>query len=1345
MVANISRLQCFFYRNCGRGEGIFTFYAPHAKEMVMALAETSRNVESKKPVLNNQQGKHNGKGRQHTPGKLNPWKTLFKKSGQATLKQNASNHEMPTIDKSSKNVVSRSSSVVIGKSRSSYDGKSNNPDEIYDHTAQNQNQDDIKSIAPSISLYQVMKRENSFHVVGMSNDGNTFSKNNEEIPSTGYEHRNVIVENQIKNQAKKCASESDLISAEYEVIHDTRDGNEETGAHPKSSQTMLNTNNPTKISDAVQYSDCESNTRSRKTNNAEGFYRSFDDDIDDIDLGVLANSNSLEASIVLRTQPQVSGPYITNSNDKTNNLADSGARLSYNSSCDSGRISDTYAETSNSSVTSGFSNRVYSNTSNCSGDSGAQLSYTSDTNSVSTASSSNLKENTFTTRPLLEALAEQESPVNHDTFQHFVDSKHTKNSVNDTYQHDRICELENSEHVNNYSVSSSTLRSEKGAYNDTQGCISMPPCLCYSRNVIIQDKHQQQTMKENVESNRLYMQSTPVLGPRFATVRKSLTLPHIDINNAAFSSGYSMDNKTNDALTENNNKSKINMQENIPTSQSFYSSSTTDTKMTNQCENARRKDLSRFLGVKDEGPGSPSKKVAQYIAIQNYQSLQYQHKVKSANHYSDSTKEVENIYGSRKNSNTQSECMPDTKRKDIETFLGIKSSTNNKEEFEVDNAPPQRKPIRPKSLIGLRLASSLERRNKNTSQPNFDVGKCSTLEKKGKESPNDAKLEGSNTVNNKSLYAKHYRANERNASKSTRPFAVNRTLTRFQHHFNKEKFHSAPTTPESSIPTVLGAPPHYYNNDASADISPRRKNLERFLGINNEHYKTLRTEDTVVLPGILQKKRLYRSTPDELEISSPSSNPPKVAFNNTSEIHCGKNENVSTIKISSSNQPKDVSSSLYVKEGATHISIQSGSQNSASAIYANRGLVFRFTPSQRSNSADRSTSRSQHSASIITINSSGKSSFSSANSPCQRSHLIHENLKDSYHQKPQSMKPLEVCNCGTSSPVSQSQQCSCSQNVEWRAFPSMSMDRNFKMKNNEKCVSGRYPYATINGIGAASLPRSNHKCTSDVLENQNQPSHVSPKQQANSKTIQSVVPSSLSQDSLRIVTNDHIPSLNPVLNQAFCDVNKPCQGNGNENIVKRHISSDNLAPSYLGSTPDQSCFSYEEPTNQPISISNQNQSACCKTIDDFSVQDNCTIIRQKTESNDVCACAYTQHRCPCPDFHPFSGYSDYPNNSSAIHCDHHRYGYSSDMNTCGHMNSIPVFLCKSEPPENNKNIEDSLDHLSLRSSMYAVPMIPQTRCACQLPQSAMHGFGKAEQNFYSLYDNVSIIIISSLF
>ena len=70
----------------------------------------------------------------------------------------------------------------------------------------------------------------------------------------------------------------------------------------------------------------------------EGFYRSFDDldDIDDHLMGVLADSNPLEAAVVLRGET----------------LSQSGnGRNSFNSS-DSGRMSDTYAETSNSSVAS---------------------------------------------------------------------------------------------------------------------------------------------------------------------------------------------------------------------------------------------------------------------------------------------------------------------------------------------------------------------------------------------------------------------------------------------------------------------------------------------------------------------------------------------------------------------------------------------------------------------------------------------------------------------------------------------------------------------------------------------------------------------------------------------------------------------------------------------------------------------------------------------------------------------------------------------------------------------------------------------------------------------------------
>ena len=119
----------------------------------------------------------------------------------------------------------------------------------------------------------------------------------------------------------------------------------------------------------------------------EGFYRSFDDldDIDDHLMSVLADSNPIEAAVVLRGE----------------NLSQNGnGRNSFNSS-DSGRMSDTYAETSNSSVTSSTNNsssatghnRLHSNMSNCSGDSGAQLSL-----------------NSNDSKGVLEVLKEQESP-----------------------------------------------------------------------------------------------------------------------------------------------------------------------------------------------------------------------------------------------------------------------------------------------------------------------------------------------------------------------------------------------------------------------------------------------------------------------------------------------------------------------------------------------------------------------------------------------------------------------------------------------------------------------------------------------------------------------------------------------------------------------------------------------------------------------------------------------------------------------------------------------------------------------------------------------------------------------
>ncbi len=131
-----------------------------------------------------------------------------------------------------------------------------------------------------------------------------------------------------------------------------------------------------------------------ETVGGEGFYRSFDD-LDDIGnypliilisllsnknlliddhlmAGVLADSNPLEAAVVLRGDKEV----CNGSSNGSQNGHCNGGRNSFNSS-DSGRMSDTYAETSNSSVASSTSaigggcqaNRLNSsNLSNCSGE-----------------------------------------------------------------------------------------------------------------------------------------------------------------------------------------------------------------------------------------------------------------------------------------------------------------------------------------------------------------------------------------------------------------------------------------------------------------------------------------------------------------------------------------------------------------------------------------------------------------------------------------------------------------------------------------------------------------------------------------------------------------------------------------------------------------------------------------------------------------------------------------------------------------------------------------------------------------------------------------------------------------
>lgn len=277
-----------------------------------------------------------------------------------------------------------------------------------------------------------------------------------------------------------------------------------------------------------------------ETVTGEGFYRSFDDldDIDDHLMSVLADSNPLEAAVVLRNGENLS----QNAN----------GRNSFNSS-DSGRMSDTYAETSNSSVTSSSAghNRLHSNMSNCSGDSGAQLSLNSNDSSK-----------------VLEVLKEQESPD--------------------------LSPFDQEIYGQSVSISSSS---------------------------------------RNTDGEKVYQTvSDAKADQRFATVRKSYTLPH-GMNSSVASTPTVLSPR-------------------------------------------KRKDLSSFLGLNDQGPGSPSKEVTQSVAMQNL---------------------------------PQENC-----NEKIEKYLGI-NQDNNK----------QRRP-RPKSLHGLSLERSMsidQQRPKTVQSPQAPLSK----------------------------------------------------------------------------------------------------------------------------------------------------------------------------------------------------------------------------------------------------------------------------------------------------------------------------------------------------------------------------------------------------------------------------------------------------------------------------------------------------------------------------------------------------------------------------------------------------------------------------------------------
>lgn len=521
----------------------------------------------------------------------------------------------------------------------------------------------------------------------------------------------------------------------------------------------------------------------------EGFYRSFDD-IDDIDdLGVLASSNPLEAVVVLRSQLE-------------NEYALGEARCSFNSS-DSGRMSDTYAETSNSSVTSSsngsHSNRLFSNTSNCSGDSGAQLSIHSDYSTSGNSSSNNNNNNNNNSHNgfkenALGVLKEQESP-NYPPFDNELYGKSISIATKTGNNHHHLLS----------GPSCSTLEKQTpsvgGGGSGTIGEYEDPT---YSH--IYEDNHHHQ--------HGLSAQTgPPPLPPRFATVRKSFTLPHN-------MSGHTSNAKADECLQGQEN-------------------------------NAKTKDLSKYFGLHDQGPGSPSKETAQMVALQNLP-----------------------LSLSR---------LDEQKKRNLEKFFGIQNTLQNLEQHRlgqregtivVSNNGAELGVSGPKLPSFLTLPKTTSYQNgQHQDGSSLALNSPNGMSTNPRSRPNSLgfRMDHSSLEpaldNNNSITAPPARFRANNFR------AFNKTLSRLTALEPGENSRSLPTTPD--YPPELD--------------SPRRKNLAKFLGLGNFTPSSPTTPGPMGLPlgsparassqerqghqglppppsnGILKKSALSNSTPMDLE------------------------------------------------------------------------------------------------------------------------------------------------------------------------------------------------------------------------------------------------------------------------------------------------------------------------------------------------------------------------------------------------------------------------------------------------------------------------------------------------
>ncbi len=300
---------------------------------------------------------------------------------------------------------------------------------------------------------------------------------------------------------KKSASESDLLGVAASGTKENPTTNLEK----------------TQVSGASAVDGCDSAL--------EGFYRSFDELDDDIDL---LGSNSNDDVVLRRVHNE--------SNQLNEDSGEQSARCSFNSSVDSGRVSnDTYAETSNSSVTS--SNRAFGD-----GDSGTQCSVEG-----SDCSTTNNGKR-------LDVVKEKESSPDYPPFDREVYGQSV--SIADK-------------------SSTSTLCSRHMMAEDGETASSVDPT--YSR------------IEYNSDSQQVRNFVPPPLPPRFATVRKSFTLPH-GMNMSGSEGGVASGGVT----------------PTTPSSTPIYA----------VIGRNKRKNLTNFFGLNDQGPGSPSREVAQMVALQ---------------------------------------------------------------------------------------------------------------------------------------------------------------------------------------------------------------------------------------------------------------------------------------------------------------------------------------------------------------------------------------------------------------------------------------------------------------------------------------------------------------------------------------------------------------------------------------------------------------------------------------------------------------------------------------------------------------------------------------------------------